>query len=601
MTILRDQCLAKKLWKLVARRRPSEAPEEIEPLLGAGYRRTSTPPRVKEQVQAYLREGHLREACQCIQEAERQQTGAVPVSDLYQDVSRQLWDIVSGVLCGETTGLDNMPAAIKALQWGQTYSPVQRRGKAEPLWMPQNWQQQFEKLVEQSVSKIIPGLPDQDMERGLGGHLRCLQDCVPQHLCQLAPFLRPAQLLGCVTLSFQVQILQQLEQVLHRSPSVSEGFLLLHWALHDYSSESFMGHPDIRDQSVTDKLLLVQWTHRVEEKLLEAIEIELPTSLARILQNEQETEDSRPSDEEEEFLKLQVDLTQVINSFLTEAEKVSRSLKPKVQRICSRQLLCFTERYQESVVEYINSKQREDCRSRRVRLFRIFGNCHYLKEYLETITEGKEDIKILKASLEKTEAQAKELILEEPLRKAKSLLKTYIKKGDGHLDDLMPRLMEEYESLPVRGQLAHQIVLDSAYERLCFLYLRVLLKSDRRRLHQRWGDVEGRVEQDAASLHASFSRMNPGGRQWNSVLLKGSGVLKLDDVEALKISCTVLIYETPEVSEELIKRLLQWGARLSSQQVQSVLETCQEVMVQVSGYPDPPRPSRWFCCCPWAR
>ncbi|XP_066550490.1 exocyst complex component 3-like protein [Amia ocellicauda] len=467
--------------------------------------------------------------------------GEVPVSDLYQDVSRQLWDIVSGVLRGETTGLDNMPAAIKALKWVQTYSPVQRRGKGEPLWMPQNWKQQFEKLVAQSVSEIIPQMPDRGLERGLELHLIHLQDCVLQHLRLLAPYLRPAQLLGCVTLSFQEQILQQLEQVLHRSLRVSEGWLLLNWALHYYSSENFMGHPDIRDQSATDKLLLVLWTHSVMEKLLEAME--------------------------------------VIKSFLTEAEKVSRSLKPKVQRICSRQLLCFTEKYQKSVVEYINSRQREDCRSRQMRLFRIFVNCHFLKEYLETITEGKEDITILKSSLEKTEAQAKELILEESLRKAKDLLNTYIKMGRGHIDDLMPKLMEEYESLPMRGQLAHQIVLDSAYERLCFLYLRILLKSDRRRLQQHWVNVEGRVEQDAASLHAFFSQMDAGGHRWNSVLLKVSEVLKLHDMEALKISCTALIHETPEVSEELIKRMLQWGGRLSSQQVQSVLETCQDVMV----------------------
>nr|XP_015205622.1 PREDICTED: uncharacterized protein LOC107077746 [Lepisosteus oculatus] len=203
------------------------------------------------------------------------------------------------------------------------------------------------------------------------------------------------------------------------------------------------------------------------------------------------------------------------------------------------------------------------------------------------------------------------------------------------MEDLIDNTKEYFTILPMKKQAAHKVLLESSYCRICFLYLKTLLKTDHTRLLEKWGDVEGRMEQDAGILHAAFSQLSPNVKQWSVVLLRVAEMLRVSDEDALKQLGSFLLRDIPEVrpadrvtvqeqgrgsllavnasgftsSKRQLRSLLQWKGSLSARQVTAVLGACEEVRVwlrQTSDPQDPqdpldPKPLRWGCCfsCLW--
>ncbi|XP_069049186.1 exocyst complex component 3 isoform X2 [Lepisosteus oculatus] len=647
---LREQ--VKMFVKRVRGKRDPSGREETDPLLPLGESTAQRPSDVEAQVQACLWDGRLVEACVCIQEAER--AGHAPATQLYGAVSCQVLGILAEALSGNPACLERMPAAVEAILWGQKCC-LDQQGKG-PSYTPVNWRQQFHQLVEKSVSRNIPQLPSPDSGRTLQAYLREVQVTVLSELLQLAPCLKPARLLGCIVKSYNKHIFQQLQQALGRSLQVSEIFLLLEWVARVYHSENFMGHPDIQDHSIkeTDVLLVTDWIQKAEKKLLHAVQEEVSKRLDMILQNERETPDAYPYESDEDYIKLQVDVIQVLNSVITEAGNISHVLKPKVQQVCTEELLVFLQKYQAGENKFLRSKKAKNSLSAKLHPLKIVNRCISLREYLQKITGDKSDVNYLKglSSLEDTESQARGLILHELIISSKALLRAYIRKGEKSMEDLIDNTKEYFTILPMKKQAAHKVLLESSYCRICFLYLKTLLKTDHTRLLEKWGDVEGRMEQDAGILHAAFSQLSPDVKQWSVVLLRVAEMLRVSDEDALKQLGSFLLRDIPEVrpadrvtvqeqgrgsllavnasgftsrlyeshmsvyaavgmqhyscaqncvpqfrfdcflcfSKRQLRSLLQWKGSLSARQVTAVLGACEEVRVWLRQTSDPQDP-----------
>ncbi|XP_064180969.1 exocyst complex component 3 [Anguilla rostrata] len=512
------------------------------------------------------------------------------LKELYQ----VLCSIMNNALLGESPSVEELRIASQVIAAGQKYHGVCQQEE----WSPKNWFNMFTQLVEQAVIKKIPQPPLKSLgsghpEKVLAEYLQLAQKTVLEELKRLSPGLRETPLLDCVVENFHLYIFAQLDQVLNCTLTADKINLVLYWVARVYLSEKSMGHPDIKDNCfrAVDMLVLSDWLQRAEKMFLTAIQEVVSERLHSILQNEKIYWGTCIPGDEEDFIKLQIDVIQVLQGFIEPAGMISKQLKVKVQEICYPKLLVFLEKY----VEREQKRLKMHAKSGEMYPFRTFSTSMELRKYVQKIASNRNDESIKAVhSLKSIEAQSLALVLKKPFSKAEASLKEYFKKGDGHRMGEMEEIKMHFRTLPKMNQEAYKIAVDTAYDRLTSLYLKYLLQSNKSELERTWSDVGSEVTENAEYLHNMFSHLNPEVIQRNQALLNVGKILKCSDINALKITIAEMRIDCPDMSQEQVRILLRWKG-LSQSQVKEVLDASQECLYTI----DLPNKPRWYryCCC----
>ncbi|KAJ8341354.1 hypothetical protein SKAU_G00336450 [Synaphobranchus kaupii] len=506
---------------------------------------------------------------------------------MYQEVC----NIMNNALLGESPSVEEMRLASQAIVLGQNYCGVCQQDE----WCPQNWFTKFTQLVEQAGTQKIPQPPLERMGSEyhvLSEYLQLVQETVLEELKRLSPGLRGTPLFDCMVENFHRCIFAQLDQVLQCTLTADQTLLVLNWVAHVYLSKELMGHPDIKDNCSNglDMLVFSNWLQRAEKKFLTAVQEAVSERLCSILQSEEIYWGVCIPGDEENFIRLHVDVIQVLHGCIKQAGKTSERLKVKVQAICYQELLFFLEKYAEREKKQLKKRAELD----RMYPFRTFSSSMELRKYVHTIASNRNDDSIKAVhSLKSIEDQSLELVLREPFFKAEASLKEYFKKGNRTKLDVIEEISAHVSTLPKTNQEAHKIAVDTAYERLTSLYLKCLLQSNKSELERSWSDVGSEVTENAKYLHKVFSCLNPEVKKRNQALLNVGKVLKSNDINAQKITVAEVRIECPDMSQEQVRILLRWKG-LSRSQVREVLDACGEYTFDL-----PNNKPRWYrqCCC----
>ncbi|XP_061099922.1 tumor necrosis factor alpha-induced protein 2 [Conger conger] len=494
------------------------------------------------------------------------------LKEMYQEVC----SIMNKALLGESSSVEEMRNASQAIFMGQNLQGVCQQEE----WSPKNWFNKFTQLVEQAVTKKIPQPPLDRLgsghpEKVLKEYLQLVQATVLEELRRLAPGLRETPLLDCVVENFHRHIFAQLDKVLQCTMTADKAYLVLYWAACVYLSEELMSHPDIKDScfKAVDLLVLSDWMQRAEKVFLAAVQGVVSERLCCIHQNEKIYWDNCIPGDEENFIKLHIDVIQVVHAWIEQAGKISKLLKVKVQEICYLKLLDFLEKY----VEKEKKQLKMHAKSGDMYPFRTFCTSMELRKYAQTIATNKND-KSIKAvhSLKRIEDQSLKLVLRKPLSKAKATLKEYFKKEARHKMGVIEEIREYFITLPKTNQDAYKKAVDTAYDRLTCLYLKHLLQSNRSKLERTWSDVGSEVTGNAEYMHRMFSHLNPEVIPRNQALLNVGKLLKCNDLNAQTV--IKMKTECPDMSQEQVRSLLQWKG-LSRSQVNEVLEAGRECWI----------------------
>ncbi|KAM4625136.1 exocyst complex component 3 [Polymixia lowei] len=452
----------------------------------------------------------------------------------------------------------------------EDYSDVERRRRGSLL------------LIKASVHKHFPKLPaegDMNLER----HLLNVKETLNRQLLRSAPLLKQQCLLGSLIDSYHRYTFDHLHGLLFHVTSTKKAFILLEWVLHTYLSHELLGNPALQDQGpkvTVDLVLLAEWIPLAQEKLLANLQEDVCSSLNKIFQNEFSDVKSDDCEDEEAFIRLQVDVIQCIDAKLKRAQEISPTLMDQVRKVCFQELHQFVMKYihdQKSIL----GTQAKMSEPGVMHFLKTLKTSQTLMQYIQTKNEGIKDAPHVQtiSALKNMEAFAVKLLTQTLTRIAEIHLKKYFKTDDKEMPVLINTIRELFHKCPCSMDVDKR-VLDEVYQYICHLYLKLLVRSSQRKLKKLWHDgVDSNVTEDAEQLHSMFSKLHPDVRQQNIMLLKVPEVLKCKSTDALKITVgQMLVGEdglpNPSVDKKMLPVLLRWKGGLSQREILEVLDAC---------------------------
>ncbi|KAK2896479.1 hypothetical protein Q8A67_010967 [Cirrhinus molitorella] len=393
----------------------------------------------------------------------------------------------------------------------------------------QDWHQKYLQEINQFVENHFPTLPSPGSQVAqIQDFLKSTQTMICNDVCRLTPALKDAGLLVHLMDSYSRHLFTKLDLLLNRDLSVNELFLIIMW-----EKEVFFRYNDIS------------------------------TTLQNILHYDEEHRHNENSMDEETFIRVYIDVTQVA---LVERENMKQDLRyfyffmyvdAENERL---KIITFTEE---------NS----------VYLFRIINTCMQLRNYAEQIRNtNKNDISSSTVCmLQELEDNATSIVRQIMKCLAQGNLERHFQKRNGHIDILIEAIQRQLASLPETASEIKTVVVKIAYDSVSKVYLECLMKTKFEKLEKCWGNAENKIKEDVQHFHAKFSELNGIAAQQNQLLRKMSEVLHCSDVDALKITCCELFRDFPQESEHYVPGLLRWKGVLSERQVREVLDVCREL------------------------
>ncbi|XP_035466481.1 exocyst complex component 3-like protein 4 [Scophthalmus maximus] len=429
-----------------------------------------------------------------------------------------------------------------------------------------------ERLIQRSACKHFPK-PPAHLDKNLRKHLLDVQEAVLHELLRLGPLLEPEGLMGCLLEHYHCQTFDHLHCLLQNVTSTKNSFVLMHWVLHTYQSEEFLGHPDLQEMDTIKKVddpLVNEWLGNAREKVLENLQKEVRGSLEKILQI---AIGQQHCDNEEAYVRLHVDTIQCINAMHSEAQKICSELSGQLQEACFKELLIFVRRYTAEQTEALQKKAKMD-KPETIHFLKTLTACKKLKQYVQTKGKGIEPslLKEMVEMLENMEACALDLLMGIVAGIAKSHLTQYFKSDSRRF--LLFRVVEEYFPKLSYGVDEQKKVMDEAYELIARIYVEHLVQNKQSVLKKRWSPNVGQtVAEDAKHLHTIISHLAPGVQQFNLILLKVTEILECNSIEALKITVASMQAQSLTKSEDgvFLITLLRWKG-LNNWEVKEVLD-----------------------------
>ncbi|XP_051772504.1 uncharacterized protein LOC127524732 isoform X12 [Ctenopharyngodon idella] len=426
--------------------------------------------------------------------------------------------------------------------------------------------QEIDHFVENHFPTLpVEGPPASQLEQ-LQDFLKSTQSKICYEVLRLTPVLEDAGLLVHLIDSYSRHLFTKLDLLLNRDLSVKETFCLIMWGKDVFfSSDSKL--------RVYDPLLLTGWFERAKQKLILELQKDISRTLENILHYDEQHGHNEDSMNEETFIRVHMDVTQCLNHAILDAKKFGLTLMHAVQTLCSKELRGFAQKYVDT--ENKRLKKLKFTEKNSVYLFRIINTCMQLRCCATQISPDKnnsDDVSSTISMLQKLEDNALSIVQKIMKCLAQDNLRSYFKKKNVDIDILMKAIHEQCSSLPETALEIKMIIVKIAYDCVSKVYLKCLLKTKFRKLEKLWGNAEEKINEDVQRFHETFSELNGNVAHQNLLLQRMSEVLLHSDVDALKITCSVLFRDFPNESEQYVPGLLRWKGVLSERQVKEVLD-----------------------------
>ncbi|KAL4656361.1 hypothetical protein GN956_G6467 [Arapaima gigas] len=389
----------------------------------------------------------------------------------------------------------------------------------------------------------------------------------------------------------------QLHHALQNSTTEDKILMLLHQGSEFYLCNKSEGCPNVFDQTSkpVDLLVLSDWVQSAHMKYLDIAQKVIVERLEKILDEEEKFRSKNIPEEEEDFIRLQLDVEQLLTGYIKRANTVSKVLGKTVQRVCYQELCTFLEKYVKSEMKHLKSPGLSETYSR-MHQFRTFNTCLALKGCVEILVVEADGVHAPPVLLlGKMESVVLKKLLEEPSQLAKASLKKYFKNRDSDIEHVIEEVRIHLETFPQKaGQRAYKILVDMVYEHVASMYVRYMMLKKYKTLQRKWGDMGQRVAQDAVVLQRTFSQLNPEEPTLNNTLLLNvAEILQFSDVEALKLTGLELLKVG---SPKLLQDLLHWRGGLLRREKTEVLKATFELS-RTSVQQNQLWIARWWCCC----
>ncbi|CAL8283365.1 unnamed protein product [Lota lota] len=288
--------------------------------------------------------------------------------------------------------------------------------------------------------------------------------------------------------------------LLKRTSSSQQAFVLMEWLCNAYFSLEFLGDPDFSESKhrcPVDMHLYSETVECVHKALRTSLQRDVQSSLDELIQR-QESEFWRSRE-------LHTDVIKCIDELIVRAEDVSESMQGCTRPDCYRPLQRFLERFNAAKQELLKKYEKNPKMAVETCL-KTLNTCHGLASYIQTNTDGgtrditaEETLSILSTIERDAQTSIKEVLV----KIIKDLLERHFKSRE---EDFLLKEMKEMFSAEACCPDVQKKVLDLAYKRVNALYLSNLVRTKKKELEKRWGrDVGQKVTQDAEHLHQTFS------------------------------------------------------------------------------------------------
>ncbi|XP_028848345.1 exocyst complex component 3-like isoform X2 [Denticeps clupeoides] len=520
-----------------------------------------------------------------------QETDNLGLEELGDKALQVLTELLQG-------GSTKEPTANLLKSWRNANGP-----KHHEVWSscyPADWFCNYAQKVEEHVKQTFPPLPTEDTEE-LNSYLEQVRKVVLDELLRLAPVLREPGLLDCVVDRYHCYTFSQLDLLLQRNLSREQAYCLLCWVLLVYLSDAFLGHPNLPNTFIKqiDLLLFTKWVQKAESQVQARVKEDISTHLQKILERE---ENAAPcsSTQGDDFNSLSKDVIQYLNTVTKKAERLHGTFMSSMRALCCQTLHKFLESYTE--LEKRRLLKHEE--TGMVHLFRTCNNCSQLRQFASQLSAGERSDSV-HCMLDDLGSKVKQHQLKTVSQVAKVSLKKYFKEENAQLDEFLTKMQNLFADVSaVCDQDTRNDLVKSAYEHVTSLYQQQMLLSKHQHLEDRWGSVGDRVQRDAESLHATFSKLSVGVEK-SVDLLTVSQILNCSDVEGLMLTCTMNLSQRRNSNETQLRSLLRWKGDLPKTKIQEVVETVKELSPtdEVHGDPltaatGPPWYQRFSCIRP---
>ncbi|XP_055361699.1 uncharacterized protein LOC129603596 [Betta splendens] len=358
-------------------------------------------------------------------------------------------------------------------------------------------------LVQLSVSQQFPE-PPENLNQNLHEHLQNIQSAVLNELTRLSPVLDERLMVHLIN-CYHRQTFNQMHRLLQNISSTQNHFVLMMWVLKTYLSQELLGHPDLQKvdpiKSI-DLLLFTEWEAKARDKLLQSVHEEVAESLENILLNEKTHEQCNS---EEDYVRVFVDTIQCIKAVHRAAQQISSKLSDDVQNVCFQQLQDFVKRYSDEQTEGLGKKAAMP-EPETIQFLKTLKTCKELKQHVQVEAAGASYSGEIVQTLDKLEVFTLNLLLDIFDKMAEANLSTYF-KSDSKCFSLLPAVQKRFPK-QCYGADEQKRVLNKAYKLIVQIYVKHLIKTNKRQLESCWNpDVSKTIGEDAHGIHSIMSEL----------------------------------------------------------------------------------------------
>ncbi|KAF7251791.1 Exocyst complex component 3-like protein 4 [Varanus komodoensis] len=332
------------------------------------------------QIHQLIQKGHLLEAFRNISALEKELLAArgakkfddnpkeyivraKDVNMLYDSVSKEIQHIAEEILDlpkGDTQVLTSLVALIEEEE--KTHAGAANIAvPSEPascLGLARNWRELWEKTVAESVKARVLKVPvpfKADNSPWLAMHLEHLERRITQDLLTVKHWLQksfPQHYNVCDTYlnAFHEALSFHLQGILEGNSSLgyNEYYTLLDWIINRYSSEVFLGHPDLKPEMKTEELpslLTPGLLAKLKNDCINSVKQKTRNCFENILMLEMkekwESEEQPDAPQSQYHSSLSLDIQTLIGEHMKTSGNISKKLETAVLEVNLKELIEF--------------------------------------------------------------------------------------------------------------------------------------------------------------------------------------------------------------------------------------------------------------------
>ncbi|XP_044128104.1 exocyst complex component 3-like protein 4 [Bufo gargarizans] len=235
---------------------------------------------------------------------------------------------------------------------------------------PRQWKKLWKEAVKDSVGKQIESVPIKEGENGwLAEHLESLKSVSVEDLKKVKNSLKSLypedyDVCGTYLRSYNNALVSHLQKnIIPLALEFSQLYCLLDWTMNQYSSDDFMGNPELHAEInplSLPRLLEGECLEKLKQAYVQALQRTIRTYLNNIL--EMEKRNWQNGEEAEELvladschLPIYTDVEEIIGTHVRNSARLSGDLETSSSNACVEELGTFTTRLQVAFHECVST------------------------------------------------------------------------------------------------------------------------------------------------------------------------------------------------------------------------------------------------------